>query len=86
MSGAAAHLIGAFLVFNLGLIMLLRGWGDCEDYDALSIIRGKEGESDQQRQSAMLSEDAGKWRRNRELVERGSQQILAFAQQGQLLN
>lgn len=43
MSSEALHLIGFFVGVPVGLVLLTRGYVDCEGYDIISHFQGKEG-------------------------------------------
>jgi membrane associated rhomboid family serine protease len=46
-SSGVLHLMGLALGIGLGFVWLRRGWVDCEGWDLISVLRGKEGRVDE---------------------------------------
>lgn len=53
-SGALAHVLGAVIGFPLAVLMLNRGWVDCENWDLFAVLQRREGRS-KEKASLMLA-------------------------------
>ena len=59
MTSEALHLLGAAVGFGLGIIMLKKGWVDCENWDLLSVLAGRHRAADQQHAIRVVFEGEG---------------------------
>ncbi|MCA9131169.1 MAG: rhomboid family intramembrane serine protease, partial [Planctomycetales bacterium] len=55
-SGSLLHLMGLGFGLGLGFLWLRRDWVDCEGWDLITVLRGREGQTHHEQQAALDAE------------------------------
>ncbi len=73
LSSEFLHTVGAALGFGVGIVMLKKGWVDCEDWDVFSVMRGHHRLTLAEKAKLEASSPQAKRRREEELQKRAEE-------------